>query len=160
MTLDVGVGGFTKDTEVAQAVARDLRKIGIDVRLETLEWSVRLQKQSAGTLAPLSLYALGGFFNGVGELRWINPGFHRSPRDGEIRWQAKEFVDKYAQMRAETDFGKRKALTDELQKMAFDEAAWVFLYRQYDLYGISNRLANWEPWPNEVINLSPVKLAP
>lgn len=150
---------YLKDVEVAQAVAADLKTLGMQVTVEPLEWSVYVQKQRSGTLAPLSLAGLGGYFNGIGELRWVNPAFHMSPRDGEIRWQDPTWVESYAQMRKTVDPKERKQVADELQKKAFEAAPWIFLYKQYDLYGVSKRLTGWEPRPDELVTLRHVSPA-
>ena len=156
--LDTPVGRYLKDVEVAQAVRDDLQRLGLQVEVQTLEWSVRTQRQRAGTLAPLSLAGLGGLFNGVGEMRWVTPSPQFSDRDRDIRWQSPEFEELYADMRATLDDVERKAKVDQLQVMAFEGAPWIFLYRQYDNYGVSNRLAQWEPRPDEVIDLRDVEV--
>src|SRR5690606_244045 len=146
--LDTPVGRYLKDVEVAQAVRDDLRRIGLIVEVETVEWSVRTQRQRSGTLAPLSLGGLGGLFNGVGEMRWVTPTPQYSDRDIEIRWQSPEFEELYADMRATLDDAARKEKVDRLQEMAMQGAPWIFLYRQYDNYGVSQRLGAWEPRPD------------
>ncbi len=146
-------GRYTKDKDVAQAVASDLVKAGIAVDVQPLEWSVLTQKQQAGTLAPLTLLGLGGFFNGVGEMRWIDPTYKYSPRDGEIRWQNQQFVDLYAQEKQETDPAKRKVIVDQMQQIALEGAPWIFLYKQFNYLGVNKNLAGWSPRPDEVIDL-------
>lgn len=158
VTIDTPVGRYMKDLEVAQAVRDDLQRIGLQIEVETLEWSVRTQLQRAGELAPLSLSGLGGLFNGVGELRWVTPSPQYSDRDRDIRWQSEEFEEVYAEMRSTMDDAARKELADYLQQLAHDNAPWIFLYRQYDNYGVSNRLGQWEPRADEVIDLRDVTL--
>lgn len=158
VTLDTPAGRYLKDVEVAQAVRDDLRRLGLVVEVETLEWSVRTQRQNSGMLAPLSLGGLGGLFNGVGEMRWVTPSPQYSDRDREIRWQSQEFEDLYADMRATLDDVARKEKVDRLQELAMEGAPWIFLYRQYDNYGVSSRLAGWEPRPDEVLDLRRVEL--
>ncbi len=158
VVLDTPVGRYLKDVEVAQAVRDDLQRLGLQVEVQTLEWSVRTQRQRAGTLAPLSLAGLGGLFNGVGEMRWVTPTPQYNERDREIRWQSPEFEELYAEMRGTLDDVARKEKVDRLQEMAFEGAPWIFLYRQYDNYGVSNRLGAWEPRPDEVIDLRGVEL--
>ena len=60
----------------------------------------------------------------------------------------------YAEMRAEMDTATRKELIDSLQAMAYEEAPWIFLYKQYDFYGVSDRLQGWEPRADEFVLLT------
>lgn len=158
VTIDTPVGRYLKDAEVAQAVRDDLRRIGLVIDVQTLEWSVRTQQQRSGTSAALSLSGLGGLFNGVGEMRWVTPTPQYSDRDREIRWQSAEFEELYADMRATLNDTERKAKVDQLQELAMEGAPWIFLYRQYDNYGVSNRLTDWQPRPDEVLDLRDVEL--
>jgi peptide/nickel transport system substrate-binding protein len=154
LTMHTSDGRYMKDKEVAQAVAADLNELGLDVTVEPLEWSVLSSKAYAGELAPLTLRGLGGFFNAVGEMRWVDPAPQYSEElDREIRWQSEEFEDLYADMRAEMDTERRKEMADELQAMALEGAPWIFLYKQYDFYGINDRIKNWEPRPDEFVLL-------
>jgi len=158
VTLDTPVGRYLKDVEVAQAVRDDLKRIGLLVEVQPLEWGVYRQEQTSGTLAALSLGGLGGIFNGVGEMRWVTPTRQNSERDSEIRWQSPEFVQLYADMRATLDDAARKVKMDRLQELAMEGAPWIFLYRQFDNYGVSNKLVGWVPRPDEVIDLRDVEI--
>jgi peptide/nickel transport system substrate-binding protein len=150
-------GRYMKDKEVAQAVAADLNEIGLDVTVEPLEWSVLSGNAYAGELAPLALRGLGGFFNGVGELRWITPAPQYSEEhDRDIRWQSSEFEEKYEQMKAEMDTAKRKEIADELQAMAYEACPWIFLYKQYDFYGAHDRIEGWQPRADEFVLMTDI----
>lgn len=154
LTMNTSNGRYMKDKEVAQAVAADLNKIGLDVTVEPLEWSVLSSKSYEGILAPLTLRGLGGFANGVAEMRWITPEpQYNMELDREIRWQNQEFEDILTKARAEMDTDKRKEMMDKLQAIAFEECPWIFLYKQYDYYGVNQRLVDWQPRANEYVLL-------
>ncbi|MBW7884013.1 MAG: ABC transporter substrate-binding protein, partial [Caldilineaceae bacterium] len=129
---------------LVQALKADLKEIGVDIVLEPVEVTVYNSRLREGTLGPLALATLGGFANAVGELRWIAPSGCRSPRCAEERWQSEEFEQLYEELKGTIDREERKRLVDEAQALAFDEAPWLFLFKQYNQVAVSPRLDQWE----------------
>jgi peptide/nickel transport system substrate-binding protein len=59
----------------------------------------------------------------------------------------------------ETDQDKRKQMYTRAQQIVTDEAPWIFLYLPEDIYGVSKRIAGWQPQPDSRINLHRVRVA-
>jgi len=55
-----------------------------------------------------------------------------------------EFEELFAQLAAETDPDKRQELNFQLQEIAWDDAAWIYLWKLPVVYGLSTRL-DWTP---------------
>lgn len=140
-------GRYMRDLEVSQAVAADLARVGINVSVQAKEWSVFSGELAEERTSPMYFLGLGGFFNGQGELLWVHPDL---PIDGTF-WHNEEFLAGYEQLLTEPDFEVRDQLVRGLQEIAFDEAPWIFLYKQYDIYGVSDRLPDWKPRPDEFL---------
>lgn len=39
---------------------------------------------------------------------------------------------------------------NEIQQMVYDDAGWLFLWQQHDIYGVSNKV-EWAPRPDEFL---------
>ena len=92
------------------------------------------------------LLGLGGWFDGQGELTWL--------RDvtSNTGWVNEEFESGFQRLATTFDLVERAELIQSLDRLAFEEAPWLFLWRQPSLYGASNRL-NWQPRRDEYIFL-------
>ena len=55
------------------------------------------------------------------------------------------------------DVEARYDLYGEIQQYIRDQAPYVFLYDQFDIYGISDRV-EWEPWATELIPLMDARI--
>jgi peptide/nickel transport system substrate-binding protein len=53
----------------------------------------------------------------------------------------------------------RAAAYAELEKLIRDEAPWVFLWQQHDLYGVANYV-EWTPRPDEKMWMYEAKVTP
>ena len=146
-------GRYTKDREVAQAIAGQLAKLGIKARLHTPEWGVFNDLHRAGK-CPICFRGRGtvvdpdDFFNeyfetGVSKrLSYSNPNFDRLLQ----------------QQRQIFDVEKREQVLHAAIKILLDDAAIVPLYNPIDIYGAKRRL-NWKPSPKDYINVADADLA-
>jgi len=132
--------------DLAQIIKSDLKAIGVDVVLEPVDIGVLNTMRREGATGPFTIDTLGGFGNAVGELRWIAPSGCRSPEErcSVIRWQSEEFENIYQEMKGTLDRDERKILVDQAQDIAFGEAPWIFLFKQWNQAAVSPRLANWQ----------------
>lgn len=146
-------GRYTKDREVAQAIAGQLAKVGIKARLHTPEWGVFNDLHRAGK-CPICFRGRGtvvdpdDFFNeyfetGVSKrLSYSNPKFDRLLQ----------------QQRQIFDVEKRQQVLQAAIKILLDDAAIVPLYNPIDIYGAKRRLV-WKPSPKDYINVADADLA-
>jgi peptide/nickel transport system substrate-binding protein len=115
---------YPNPKEIAEAMAADLAKVGIAVKLQTIDWSAYLDKRKKGELP---LYMLGWtgdngdpdnfvcyFFCGPGASR---EGFYNNKSLAEVLLQAQKL----------TDQEKRAPLYRKAEQMIHDEAARIFI---------------------------------
>jgi peptide/nickel transport system substrate-binding protein len=135
-TWSISSGVFLKDAEIAEAVASQLRQVGIRVRLVPTERS-RIQKDAQeGTFQGMTSIAWGTQFEPDPMLNWVFARPHLStPR-------AQELVKLG---RAEVDLEKRRALYQELYRLAHDEALWLFVHAQDELWA-KRKDVPWTPY--------------
>ncbi len=135
MTIHHPTGRYPLDATVAEVLQSQLAEVGIDVTLETREWSSYLQFTAQppeaaeydafmlgwGTVtldADYGLYALlhSNQWNPNGN----NRGFYRNDRVDEILDEA----------RVTTDQAARAALYGEAIALIWEDAPWIYLYNQ------------------------------
>jgi peptide/nickel transport system substrate-binding protein len=146
-------GRYTKDREVAQAIAGQLAKVGIKTRFHTPEWGIFNDLHRAGK-CPICFRGRGtvvdpdDFFNeyfetGVSKrLAYSNPKFDRL-----IQQQRQIF-----------DLEKREPILQAAIKILLDDAPIVPLYNPIDIYAVKRRLV-WKPSPKDYINVADADLA-
>jgi peptide/nickel transport system substrate-binding protein len=146
--VEVPSAGITsKPVEVGEAIAADLRLVGINAEVRPRELASWFTAKAEGEGAPLMLWSWGGgdnfdpqtYFNGV---------FHPSSRytlDTDQR-----IVDLIDQASGITDQAERARILTEAQQVVKDSALAIFLYAPNDLYGIDANLV-WQPRSDERI---------
>jgi len=135
-TWSVSSGVFLKDTEIAEAVAGQLRQVGVRVKLVPTE-RAKIQKDAQeGTFQGMTSVAWGTQFEPDPMLNWV---FMR-PHFGTPRIQ--ELVKAG---RADTDVDKRRKTYQELYRTAHDEAMWLFVHAQDELWARRKDVA-WSPY--------------
>jgi ABC-type transport system substrate-binding protein len=134
-TWAISSGVFLKDAEIAEAVAGQLRQVGVRVKLVPTE-RAKIQKDvQEGTFQGMSSVAWGTQFEPDPMLNWV---FMR-PHLGTPRIQ--ELVK---QGRSETELEKRRKIYQELYRAAHDEATWLFVHAQDELWAKRRDVA-WSP---------------
>jgi peptide/nickel transport system substrate-binding protein len=149
ITFHHPTGRWMKDGEVSQAIAQMLGRVGIKVNLETAEYSTFFGTWSKGEYsgmtmigvtnpdgAPASLFNLFLYSKGAWPYSWTDPKLDQMIEES----------------RATMDRDRRVKLYQEMEQYIHDNAPWIFLYEQKDLYGV-NKALKWEPSPNEFLYL-------
>ena len=146
-------GRYTKDREVAQAIAGQLAKVGIKTRLHTPEWGIFNDLHRAGK-CPVCFRGRGtvvdpdDFFNeyfetGVSKrLSYSNPNFDRL-----LQQQRRIF-----------DPEKRAPILRAAVNMLLDDAPIIPLYNPIDIYAAKRRLL-WKPSAKDYINVAEADVA-
>jgi peptide/nickel transport system substrate-binding protein len=147
------VGRYIKDVELSQAIAADLRRVGLDVEVVRLDWSVLSPTLGAGKV-PGDMFFLGAGtgWNCLGDLT----DFYSKSGWDPGRWANGQFDNMIVQLSQTFDERRQRDICNQLQKYMHDEAPIVFLYFQVDYYGISNRI-DWKPSPNERVYVNTIK---
>ncbi len=147
--LDSPSGRYLRDKSIAQAVASDLRKIGLYVRANPLDWAVYTAKRNRqGEVSPLYLLGFSSAFNGITDLAVLDPKLQANLTG----WENEEFKRGFEKVQGIMDEERQRKLLYDLQEIVHREAPWIFLWKQYDLYGVSGRI-DWHPRADERIYL-------
>jgi peptide/nickel transport system substrate-binding protein len=158
---------FTIDTQerarsLTEAVAGQLRAIGLDVSVRFWEYSVVKPLLLAGErLAYLDQWG-DSAFDPVGhfEAKWhgyVDATYGR----GNFSGFNNERVNELIRLGETTvDPAERQALYDEAQQIVYDEAPAIFLVLPEETEGARSDIINWQPASDGRINLHDVCIAP
>ncbi|HSL93207.1 MAG TPA: ABC transporter substrate-binding protein [Bacillota bacterium] len=145
-------GRYMMDKEVAEAVKNQLEALGITVDLVIQEWGVYVQKLLSRTV-DADIFLIGwssGIFDADGTLySWFHTG--QSFGYYQMGPEKEAYMDNLLDTaRGILDSAEREALYHEALSIIHEDAAWIPLYQQKDIYGVSNRVA-WAPRADESI---------
>jgi len=135
-TWQISSGVFLKDTEIAEAVAGQLRQVGVRLKIVPTE-RAKLQKDSQeGTFDGITSLAWGTQFEPDPMLNWVfSKPYMSTPRLTELVKQG----------RTEVDLGKRARIYQDLYRTAHEEATWLFVHAQDELWA-RRRSVSWVPY--------------
>jgi peptide/nickel transport system substrate-binding protein len=140
-------GRYVKDKEVSEAIAAQLRQVGIDVTLRTAEWGTYFGDYIANGKLPLYTVSRG---DQVDPSPYLNQYF-RTGQSKRLSGFSDPRVDEL--LRLETtilDPTQRQATLRQAMSAIMEAAPAVFLYTSKDNYGISNRVT-WKPRPDQYV---------
>lgn len=154
LTFDSPNGRYIKDLDISQAVAQFLMDAGVNVEVAPQEWSNYVTKLDAKKLDDIFMIGSGSNFEGQADISDLE----KESSSNYVGWSNDKFQELFTQLQGELDMEKRAQILDEMQVLVKDEAPYIFLYMQVAFFGVSNRLADWQPYPNERIHLENVTL--
>lgn len=141
-------GRWMKDAEAAQAIAQMLGKVGIKANLLTAEYSTFFGTWSKGDYRGMSMI---GVTNPDGAPNSLFNLFLYSKGSWPFSWTDARLDMLIEKARSTMDQAARVATYRELEQYVHDNAPWLFLWEQKDLYGI-NKSLKWEPSSNEIMH--------
>ena len=147
-------GRYIMDKEVAEAIKNQLEQAGFEVSLAFPEWGNYVTQIFAGEIDyDIWLIGWGSSTYDAGNTLnfWLNSElktcYYRSNES------ANEKINELLQQGlTEIDNQKRELIYKQIINMVYQDTAFVNLYQQVDLYGVSNR-TNWSPRPDESIRV-------
>jgi peptide/nickel transport system substrate-binding protein len=146
LTLDTPSGRYPLDKDVSLAIAAQLQRIGIKVNVVVNEWGTHLDKIKNRNTGGLFFLGWGPSLFGQGV---IEPLFQANQTYSSYGGHA-TFDAKIAQAITIVEPKARAAAYAELQRLAHEEAAWVPLWQQHDLYGVASHI-EWSPRADEKV---------
>jgi peptide/nickel transport system substrate-binding protein len=143
ITLDSPEGRYQGDKEVAEALAGQWQKAGFRPTVQVAEWGVYFKKYLARQFADAYLLGLGGPMQDGDEL------YNLVSSKGRGLYYRNERVDQlFDAGRSTMDPAKRKRIYSDLAKAMIEDATWVFLMQQVDIYALRDRV-EWTPRPDQ-----------
>ena len=146
LNFDSPSGRYLMDREIAQAATGQFEDIGLDIDLNVLEWGVFVDKIMARQMQDMFLIGWGNStFDADATLySWFRTGerftFYDNPEIDALLDRARIHMDQ----------DERLQMYHDAMVTLREEAPWVFLHQQLDIYGISSRL-HWQARPDERI---------
>jgi peptide/nickel transport system substrate-binding protein len=138
-------GRYLNDKEMAEAVAGDLRKIGIRANVKTHEWGTYMNNMMyAHNAAPA--YLLGWGNTSFDADFTINPLMRSGLLLSNVSFPKLDaLID---QGISTMDPKKRLQIYSEAVKVIKEEVPWAWAYQQVDIYGVNERV-NWKARTDE-----------
>lgn len=144
-TLWTPQGRYYMDKETSVAVQAQLKAVGVDVEIQTIDWATYLKvlrdPQETNTA---ELYLLG-WESGSADIGYVMDMIFHSSQLPPSGWNTMFYVSEEAdalidQGRAELDPEKRKQIFSDLQKRVMEDAPWVPLYVYENVSGVRNNV--------------------
>ncbi|NEZ00397.1 ABC transporter substrate-binding protein [Heyndrickxia shackletonii] len=143
LTLDTPNGRYPMDSQVAQAIAAQLKRIGIDVKVQVNEWGNHLTKIQQRKAGDMFILGWGPAFDAQSTIQ--NLFMKDAPYSGFYDPEVEKAIQNAIPI---FDQDKRKQAFGEIQQLLVDKAAWVPLWQQADLYAVNKNL-NFKPKVDE-----------
>ena len=137
--------------EVAQAVAGYLDEVGINVDLEGMEYEAFFPLWAGDKLDAMHMFAYGP---SIMDAELPLGSLYES--GGRGYWDTKEVDDLIAKQRAEIDPEARAEVISQIWQLSKEAVPYSILYNEVQAYGVSSDV-DWEPRPDERLNLSEAK---
>jgi peptide/nickel transport system substrate-binding protein len=151
ITLHTPVGRYLKDVQIAQAVVNYIDKLkNVSCEIKQREFNTLASELTDGKIKTSPKFYLIGWGNATFDAsQTINPLL---TSDGTLTSFQNKKLDSLMNQAADTaKKDKRRKLLHQANKLSHDQAPWIFLNRQYSVYGIAKRI-QWEPRVDERID--------
>ncbi|MCB0179978.1 MAG: hypothetical protein KDI62_17225 [Anaerolineae bacterium] len=149
IVLDTPIEHYHQDLAVAETVAEQLKNIGVNVQIQSYDWDTYVDNYLLPQQTdPLFLLGLNSRGNGLEDANNLSVRFPFNL----TRWQNPEFEQLLQEASTTFNDDQRQTLLNQAQDIAYEEAPWIWLWRQYDFYGTNSQL-DWQPRPDGLIYL-------
>ena len=143
VTLDAPAGRYQGDKEIAEALGGQWQKAGFRPKVQVAEWGAYFKKYLGKQMQDAYLLGLGGPMQDADEL------YNLVSSKGRGLYYKNDRVDElFDQGRATTDPARRRKIYADLARAMIEDATWVFLMQQVDIYATRDRLV-WTPRPDQ-----------
>ena len=152
--MDVPVATYVQGQEVAQVVAAQFGEIGLNVRINEMDFGAYMNKYlRSRTLAQTSLLSHGWpTLDADGQLTLLAPG------NQYAYWDNAEFGKWLEQGRSTLDKAARQEAYKKATAVMCEEAPVLFLYTQPTTYGVSKRVV-WQARGDDWVRTFDIKPA-
>jgi peptide/nickel transport system substrate-binding protein len=142
-------GVFVKDSEIAQAVASQLAKVGINAILQPLERARLLAERSEGEYDMTELIWPIAWHPAVLYNSTLNAGFPDAklmPRWGDTPPELVEVRRRVGELSVSTTVEAMGAASAAVNQYMHDQAFWLFVQATDDIWGVQKDIG-WRPYP-------------
>jgi peptide/nickel transport system substrate-binding protein len=139
VTLEAPAGRYQGDKEIAEALGGQWAKAGFKPRVQVAEWGAYFKRYLRKQFQDAYLLGLGGPMEDGDEL------YNLVSSKGRGLYYKNEKVDLlFDQGRSTMDPAKRRKVYSDLARVMVEDATWVYLMQQVDIYASRDRLT-WMP---------------
>jgi peptide/nickel transport system substrate-binding protein len=139
ITLEAPAGRYQGDKEIAEALGGQWQKAGFKPRVQVAEWGAYFKRYLGKQFQDAYLLGLGGPMQDGDEL------YNLVSSKGRGLYYKNEKVDAlFDAGRSTMDPAKRKRIYADLARAMVEDATWVFLMQQVDIYATRDRVT-WTP---------------
>jgi ABC-type transport system substrate-binding protein len=144
------------DAQIAEAVATQLAKVGVKVKIQRWEWAAyQTNTRKTPEEAKYDMFLLG-WAPSTGDADWaIRPLLYSAewmPVGDNRSYYKNADADALIKQGMETsDQSKRKEIYKKAQEVLVEDGAWLMLHDMVQSVGVSNKLNNVAVWPIEIV---------
>ena len=150
--LNTPVGRYLKDLEIAQAVAGFIDELpNVSATVRQRDFGSLVDELLTGNIEDKPPWYLIGWGEATFDGGLVMTALLTS--DGALTSWSNEEFDSLLSQAGDQSGDTREETLQEANALAHDQAPWIFLNRQYSVYGVSERVA-WEPRSDERIDAS------
>jgi peptide/nickel transport system substrate-binding protein len=153
-TMYTPVGKYLMDKEVTTAIADQLSKIGVQAKVQALEWGV-FSQQIRGNMNG-EAFMIGWYDYGDADFSMR----HATTNSPYRFMSAPEYDELMRQSRSAAETEQRQQLLWKAGQVLHDTAPGIWLFHLPAIHGVSNRVDNYKPRPDEKWNFLPLRLKP
>nr|WP_244340618.1 glutathione ABC transporter substrate-binding protein [Thermus thermophilus] len=153
ITLHCPTGRYFQDIQVCEAIQGQLRRIGVEATIQTLEWGAYLQETQRPLRENRIQMAMLGWGTVTGDADYgLYPLFHSSqwaPRFNRAFYKNVEVDKLLAQARISTLPQGRQQLYREAMIRIFRDAPWLFLHSEVQVTAVRREVQGFLVHPTE-----------
>ena len=147
ITLDAPAGRYQGDKKIAEALGGQWQKAGFKPKVRTAEWGAYFKRYLGREFPDAYLLGLGGPMQDGDEL------YNLVSSKGRGLYYKNDRIDALFDLgRSTLDPAARRRVYADLQRAMIEDATWVFLLQQVDIYAMRDRLT-WTPRPDQWLQL-------
>ena len=150
--LEIQVCGADKPhVDTCQVIAEQLKAIGVNVKINTIEWEAWLENVYAGRDFAATVVGVDATNLSA---RAMLERFTSDAPDNFINFSNEKYDELFKEAIAETDDNKKTELYKEMEKILAEEAANVYIQDLANLVAVSDKFGGYEFYPLYVQDMS------
>jgi peptide/nickel transport system substrate-binding protein len=150
LSLVVAPGQYPKDKEIVELIAAQLKEIGVTVKANILERSVKSARGGDGTLDPMFVISWQYMPTMDAEAPYA---IHTSDSSWKIMAD-EQFDQLYREQAKSSDPKAREAILQQMTARVHDLAPAIFLYQTTAIFGVSPKIGGLVGRPDYTLDLS------
>lgn len=148
-TVSPNIQGVAKGQEVGEAIVDQLRRVGVRAKLNLMESAAMFDAYAA---KKFQMYMFPWKSNPESGRHLFTLLYSKTRGYYYQNPEADKLLDAYF---GALDLKERTRIGRDLHKFLYDDAPWIFLYQQQDVYGLRNAVA-WEAKPDYLMRFRDV----